>query len=356
MNKFVFNEKILNDILIASKINKNEERDFLNWSQQLIRKASKNKIEKLNFKFGKIEKFESVPIEHKNDLSFIFYIPNSKFLDAFIVILKQFNFDYWDEKLGFLIDKKDIENIQYSNILVHAYNNIEFIDNNNQKLKVFLDNLIEKIEAGKIDYYSEVLQVLILLTNRKNDFGNGWLIKSIDKLIVKSQNNMSKQFAFILDKMSYMLKELDFTDIKISKQFKKIIRKDMIIYKNKNLYPFYFEVDVQKYWQEEKLVEQIVLNNISIGFNLIVDNFQRDVDMLDVYIKKPTKTSLALVSLSDNQQTIEKIEGLVDRIFKMCKESDVLIKEKFEKDILFLMLNDDLKTNSGSSSGKKTKI
>ncbi len=357
MNNFIFNEKILNEILVHSKIKKHEHKDFLVWSKNIIKILSKNKIENIVFKFDKIDKFEGIEISSEKDLYPIFHINNSVFLDSLIFVLSKFGFDYWNTKIDFLIEQKNIENIQYSNVLVYAYNNINFIEIQNKKLKILLEKLVDKISDGKISYYSDVLQVLILLSNKKDLFGNEWIIKSIDSLIFKSKENMSKQFSFILEKMSYMFKELDFSDIKISKEFKRIIRGDMAIFKNSNLQPFYCEVDVHKYWQEEKLVEQIVINNITIGLNLIADNFQRDLDILDIYIKKPNKTSLALVVLSDNKKTIEKIDELVNRILKMCKESDVLVREKFEKDILFLMLNDDLKTNAGSTgSGRKTKI
>ncbi len=356
MNKFIFNEKILNDVFQNTKIKKNEEKDFIFWAKNIVRSLSNNKIDTVNFNSGKISKFEGIAIEKAENLIPIFYLSNSKFLDALIVILDKFGFNYWEEKLSFLINKKDLEKLGYSNVLIYAYNNIFFIEKQNQNIKKLLEQLVQKIEEDKINYYSEVLQILLLLSNKKDLFGNEWLIKSIDKLIIKSQKNMSKQFSFVLEKMSYMLKELDFTNIKISKDLKKILRGDMVIIKNTDLFPFYCEVDVHKYWQEEKLVEQIVINNITIGFNLIVENFQRDVEVLDIYIKKPNKTSLAIVLMSDNQKTVEKIDGLVTDIFKMCKESEVLVREKFEKNILFLMLNDDLKTNTGSSSGRRTKI
>ena len=356
MNKFIFNEKILNDVLINTKIKKNEERDFLLWAKGIVKSLSNNKIDSIAFKSGQISKFEGIIVEKKQDLIPIFYLSNSKFLDALILILDKFGFKYWDEKLCFLINKKDLEKLGYSNVLIYAYNNISFVEQQNQNIKQLLVQLIDKVEEDKISYYSDILQVLLLLSNKKDLFGNDWLIWSIDKLIVKSQKNMSKQFSFILEKMSYMLKELDFTNIKISKYLKKILRGDMVIIKHTNLFPFYCEVDIHKYWQEEKLVEQIVINNITIGFNLIVENFQRDVEILDIYIKKPNKTSLAVVAMSDSQKTIEKIDGLMNDIFKMCKESEVLVREKFEKDILFLMLSDDLKTNSGNGSGRKTKI
>lgn len=357
MNKFIFNEIILNDILSQSKIKKNEYRDFLLWSKNIVKILSNNKTENIHFKSDRIDKFEGIIISSEKDLYPIFNLSNSVYLDRLIVLLNKFGFNYWKIKLEFLIDQNKLENTQYSNLLIYAYNNINFIEEENQKIKILLQKLVDKISEGKINYYSEVLQLLILIANKKDIFGNEWIIKSIDKLILRSQNNMSKQFSFVLQKMSYMLKELDFNGIKISKEFKKIIRGDMYMLKKTDLETFYCEVDVHKYWQEEKLVEQIVINNITIGFHLIVENFQRDVDVFDIYIKKPNKTSLALVSLSDNKNTIEKIDELVNRIFKMCKDSDVLMKDKFEKDILFLMLNDDLKTNAGSSSsGRKTKI
>ena len=354
MKNFIFNENIFNKVLTYSKINKYEEKDFLIWLNKVTKLMSRNKIINLKFKNGKLEQFSGVEIKKEEDLNFIFYLSNSKFLDALIKVLNNFEFNYWKQKLLFLINQKDIEDLSYSNILVHASNNDNFVIEENENFKILIENLIHKIKEDKINYYSDVFQVLILLIKFKEVFGNNWLVKSIDELMVKSKKKETKQFSFILDKMSHMFNNLDFSSIQISKHFKKILKGNMAIIKNNELKPIYCEINLYKFYQEEKLVEQIVINNITTGFNLIVENFQRDPDVFEIRLKNPNKTSIALIALSDTQKTIEKIDSLINEILKMCKENEVLIREKFEKQILFLMLNDDLKTNSGS--GRKTKI
>ncbi len=361
----IIDNKILNEI--ANEVQDLNPQDFLTWYASInnnfeldlnpfSRSEQLKKYFIVNKKVVTLKSFPKFEIKTEEELKSFLFKKHGVYTNPLIKILKDyFNINYWDKILDYCISfGSSVESSQYSSLLSYSVNNLDFVDDNIVNLKKLIDNIINKVEEKKLKYYSDILEFLSFTITEKDKFENDWIIKSINILVKDSFDNPTKQFKFILDKTIRQFPDLDFENKKISKEFKKILLGNLPIKRTPDIcYPYYFEINIQKFTQKQKVVPQIALNNAIVVLGLINEYLKEEYGVISHNVKVE-KHIVALSVIHDDENLSKKLDYLIDIMIKKIEENEVVEQKEFEKYVLYLNLNDNL--SSSGSGGKKTKI
>ncbi len=343
--------------------NFNYKKDFIDWYSSintdfLIEQKNESSLNKYFKNYKKNIEIINLPdITIKDIKSFenLIITKHGRFREEFIDLLKsQFQINYWDE-LFKIISKNDfpIHQINYTEILGYCVKNGYLIIEKKEEIVSIINNLLRLVKENKIKYTSDILEFVGNLIFFKGDYENSWIIESLDNLIINSEKNDTKMFTFQLDKISKHLHNLDFENVKISKEFKHILKGNLSIKRTPEVcYPFYFEVNTQKYTQQNNIVFQIFLSNTILVMTLLKNYLEQDSDVI-VHELKIEKSIVKLSAITENLRINQRLDYFINLLLEKSKENCVIDKSSFEKDMINYFLKEDMKTNIKNEKLKK---
>lgn len=341
----------------------NYKRDFIDWYLLIntdfsIENKSESFINRYFKTFKKKTEVIGLPdlvIKDQKDFEKIIVAKHGRFREDFILLLEnELKVDYWDEFFRIVsYENFPISQINYTEVLAHCIKSGNLIEEKREEIKNIVNKLLLLTKEGKIKYSSDILEFVGNLIFHKDSYDNKWIVQSLDTLILYSEKNDTKMFNFQLDKITKVLHYLDFKDVKISKDFKNIIKGNLSIKRTPEVcYPFYFELNVQKYSQQNKGVYQILLTNSIVVLNLLKNYLEEDSDVI-TYDLKSEKSIIKISALTENLKVNQRLDYFIDLLLEKSKENFVLDRAIFEKDMINLFLKEDMKTNVKTEKVKK---
>lgn len=354
MKKIILNKDFFNKIIKYS--NKFEFNEFISWLSSVngfSREINKKNINK-NHSNIEIISIEDCLIETEKDWARFLTSDHKIFTDAIIKVLKeQYDIDYWQSLLDIYLCCRELTpKYGYGQILTHAINTEDYQFKNIDKLKKLIDILLQEVREDKSRYFSDILEFLYLTTNNIEEYGNDWIVYSIDLLMDASNNNPTKQFNFVANKLKNQIHRLDFNKVKIGKHFKRYVRGNLSLQRTpESALPYFFEMNTQKYASENNMVFQILFNNMIMGLNLINDYLKNEPSVCSNNFTLE-KSLLSLSVIYEDKKIGEKIDFLIDKLLDISSKGEVLDNRDFDKYLLYTSLSDNLSESESRGRGR----
>ena len=340
--------------------------DFIYWIKGINHKfkydpqSTMNRSELNNYFEGKggNTKVKNIPpLEINNEEQFKRFISYSHGVhrEPLIKVFNEdFGIDYWKEVLNLCCEENSHKNHTLNHlVLAHSMNNLEFAEAHVDKLKKLVDKLIFIANKSKNSHFTEVLQYLSFTIIQKDLFGNNWIVESLNNVFSEPSDGSSKQFNFVLDKLSRQFIDLDFSNFHLNTGFKKVLKGKIPLKKTTDCFPYFWQLDIPRYCLANKVVAQILNTNCVSGLE-VVDKFLKDqADVLTHFVKRE-KNMISLSILHEDPKLNAKIDALLQTILDKSANNIVIQPNDFEKSLLFVELNE--KMTLSDKKEKKTKI
>ncbi len=326
-------------------LNKNSDMVRYELDTYFVGKGEHTKVKNIpNFEINSIEQLRK----------FISY-PHGTQRDAVITILAEdFGINYWQEVLSLCCDKNEKQKHNMTiQVLAHSVNNSEFTNKNVNPLKELVEEVIDFKNKSKNKYYTDVLQYLSFSIANKELFGNKWIINNLDKIFSEPNDGSSKQFNFILDKVSKQFIDLDFSNINISTGFKKIIKGKLPLRQTVSCIPYFWQIDMARYSMSNRVVQSILQTNCNLGLVVINKFLEAQPEVLNSSLKKE-KNLMTLSVLHEDPKLNAKIDVFLNIILEKTAINAMVEEKDLERALLFADLTDKFSENKKQE--KRTKI